>query len=147
MRKLKFRFWIEKEKKMCSWELMKKECNRLSILEMDGFIPLQFTGLLDKQGKEIYEGDIVKGIHSEQNGKNVYEIKDVVKNVFGGFEIFSKPMQDFIWIDNQKIRDIHWVQTGHNNIPDIYYKIVEIEIIGNIYEHPHLLQTKEVNNG
>jgi hypothetical protein len=38
-RELKFRFWIEAVKKMSDWETAKKECNRLSLLSLYGWIP------------------------------------------------------------------------------------------------------------
>ncbi len=46
MREIKFKFWSKSENKMVGWMLPHT-------------IPLQYTGLKDKDGKEIYEWDIV----------------------------------------------------------------------------------------
>ena len=63
MRKLKFKAWHKKEGKM----LPPKSLAQISTLgefeptlNFDDLEWLQFTGLLDKSGKEIYEGDIAK---------------------------------------------------------------------------------------
>lgn len=57
MREIKFRFWVKSEKRMepaCSmwW-------NYIEYLNEDDCIVMQFTGLKDKNGNEIYEGDIL----------------------------------------------------------------------------------------
>ena len=83
------------------------------------WIPMQFTGLLDKNGKEIYEGDIVK---LRNRNCKVYWADC-------GFALIrEKDNQVWEWNGNLKgYCDGLW-----GGPP---------EIIGNVYENPELLDT------
>lgn len=118
MREIKFRCWDVENKKM----LKSHEFNYsfLQGVDFTYFIPMQFTGLLDKFGKEIYEGDIVKFgdnvIHENTHGKVIWSEKRV----------------SFIYefIDGQY----------KGKCTDMIDSWRTYEIIGNIYENPELLK-------
>ena len=92
----------------------------------------QFTGLKDKNGKEIYEGDVLKqvkkssreGCESSSYDKNNFEV--VFK--YGSFWL-QRPYSDSVYI-----RDFP-------NI-DEFVGFECFEIVGNIYENPELLETE-----
>ena len=79
----------------------------------------QFTGLLDKNGKEIWEGDILRNTKS----KEIFEVWwDIEMASFGG-------------IDRAKEK-IGGVEYG----PTLFPLSGKLEVVGNIYENPELLK-------
>lgn len=82
------------------------------------FILMQFTGLLDKNGKEIYEGDIVLLNHWKSSDLFNYKLPFIVEYYEG---------------------EINFKQKEYNNFKGSLVGKIDIKIIGNIYENPELL--------
>ena len=149
MKDIKFRAWLKREKIMgevTGFRFSKSQYpfvdvrfkqNGKIIDERDFFgqedgcdnvIIMQFTGLYDKNGKEIYEGDIVEltNTYKGMNTKSIVEI-DFIDFTFAGK-----------WKDKYSPSGYMYNSLGSYNFP-----IVTIEVIGNIYENPELLNENE----
>lgn len=139
MREIKFRAWDRINKTMnyfdsgvIGFEQIKNYCFVKHLLPND-ILLLQYTGLKEKRGKEIYEGDIIRFYFDEQHGiQNKHSIIDksffteMIDSVIfekGCFFAFNYDVEDGAFLFK------------YNNC---------CEIIGNIYENPGLI--KEYTN-
>ena len=124
MSRFKFRAWDEYSKRMmyrdfsiwCNGEVSDTEGNYLDNL-------MQYTGLKDKHGKDIYEGDILR-------------FKDCVGT--GEYNSWDEEvMEPFLNSKVVSFGNIGWENVGHWNCKGNY----TAEIIGNIYENSNLIES------
>ena len=123
----KFRVWMKSLKWMCDVTNISLDSKFVDIcqqgdterytemsVEFDEITLMQSTGLFDKNGKEIFEGDIVKMSKDVYSEPTYYE---VVRNRGGAYRLESKQHGCELWLRH-----------------------TDCEVVGNIYENPELLE-------
>ena len=148
MREIKFRCWTGDKMRQCS--VSQSGLAMLDFGETKSPI-MQYTGLKDKQGKEIYEGDILKikvkrlggcsGVWYRKVNKNHgdYYLSAVVKDILGNLKYSKEEIEKL----KQPIgKEIFEQEIGNDNnlFFNVYYSEKDWEVIGNIYENPELIK-------
>ena len=122
----KFRAWLKKEQKMdneidhISWLEDELYCIGDGITYMvsaEDLELMQSTGLVDRDGRIIFEGDIVKMSKDVYSEQTYYE---VVRHRGGAYRLESKQHGCELWLRH-----------------------TDCEVVGNIYENRELLEDKE----
>ncbi|MBE9572956.1 MAG: hypothetical protein IMF11_20215 [Proteobacteria bacterium] len=136
MKKIKFRAWSRKTKTMLDLHkitplVLNAEIDGLFIPFSNDLILMQYTGLKDKNGTEIYEGDLL-----EMPTLGINEV------VFGDFCIGTDDWQ----VEHKTIGFvIKWKDdSGYTGLSAEDTK--DYKVIGNIHQHPDLLKTKTPPN-
>lgn len=103
--------------------------NQQVVFSIDEVGLMQFTGLLDKSLKEIYEGDILKG-----DNNTIYQAMWIEQ--LGGF-YFGIP-------GTCRGRDVLGCAASKSGNEPM--KLDQMEIIGNVFENPELLSPSPAKN-
>lgn len=140
-REIKFRWWDRNHKRIIQSDCLLINANGKTITEWvkigdydyllvagENADLMQFTGLLDKKGKEIYEGDLIK-IDGHGRIKPIIQVKWIAEKACFGFEAS--------WVDEKNDNQLELYM--YHNFKE---EIMTIEIIGNIYENPELLEAR-----
>ena len=103
----------------------------VSIEDLNEIDTLQFTGLKDKNGKEIFEGDIIKEIHFDGWFDKVGETYlGVVKYKTYDNDGMGHKFAGFVSYPDPEHTDFH----GNTILEDC-------EVVGNIYDNPEILES------
>ena len=136
MREIKFRAW-NKEKNIMCYDNQDYSADyldgifssRVGLINYwlsadrldDSYVYMQYTGLKDKNGKEIFEGDILK------------YIEDKIKYAMISFK-------DGMFTIHRSLGGEMLCSVGYFQILDERDIDREVQVIGNIYETPELLE-------
>ena len=142
--RVKYRFWDTKEHVMLDWDCIcqtafnytREEGNEIQRYGLmyflfttpQRFIPLQCTGLRDKNGKLIFEGDILK-----VTGSRDASGYGVVEYLQAGCQFFINGYLDYP-------SPYHPRRKGEFHQP--LQEWLCTEVIGNMYENPELIKEK-----
>lgn len=127
MRELKFRVWDKLTEnfiyptKYHQWHYISISDGKFYNLQNnsggDEYVVHQFTGLKDKNGKEIYEGDIVR-VHY----------------------VLGKDVGVVVWSDCLFGYEISYKRERHGESESLRAENLRYEVIGNVFEQPELLE-------
>lgn len=125
----KFRAWLKEEKEMIDVDEIHWSDGQLDFIgdgitfkcKSDDLVLMQSTGLKDKNGKEIFEGDVVQ----YQNTKVPSADSKGVIRYFDNWAMFG------IDIEHNEPRALFF-----NGLADH----ISLDVVGNTYENPELLE-------
>ena len=139
MREIKFRAWYNPNNEMINW-IEIQDCIRQ--IDWDYFMSdcelMQFTGLSDKNGVDIFEGDIGKTFNGEIAIVKYGEYQDdSITDNDGGFykETIGDP-------DDERYSVGFYIDTLEEQISIDSRMDLWFEVIGNIHQNPELLEVK-----
>jgi len=174
MREIKFRAW-DGERMLfmgkggyCDFELSGGHIFTLSEFEShkQDYPLMQYTGLKDKNGVEIYQDDLINVFYTSNNGENYHDC--IYKVTYGDLGI-KLVFQKLMWVSegynqypmsntlSEEFKNLDYGYFDENNtqvlmVKDCYAKnhltrhewksedrSMYFEVIGNIHQHPELL--------
>lgn len=120
MREIKFKLWDKRRGKWLSDYSISSYDKVLDLYEeldckREDSILVQYTGLKDKNEKEIYEGDVVEGF--KETSESCYNVKS---------HVYFQDGCPTVRVDK--------------NYHPCLYECSQLKIIGNIYENPELIK-------
>ena len=122
MREIKFRAWNKHSMLYSdSYASLARFFQKIETIEDENYQLMQYTGLKDKNGKEIWEGDIV--VHGIYKGEVVFKKVGVQWENEGKYYCTA-------W---------YWVSKEADTYRTTWPLEEGSEIIGNVYENPELL--------
>ena len=131
MRDIRFRAWLQHEKEMSEVLVLDNQEEKVFVVRKDGaagwrmFADIeltQYTGLKDRNGTEIYDGDYIRYSTRTINGSIYTHVCRVFQHESG------------TW----RIEGYHEDNHSYETKGTVYAAHLICEVIGNIYENPEL---------
>lgn len=143
MREIKFRAWNSENKKIqndvYSQSLKQPLNNFISNVQKQNITLMQFTGLKDKNEKEIYEGDILKTNFGD------YEVIFGKGCAFGVLVERETGFGEYPHEIEERFYELNTENDAFFGVDNDCKSFHVIEVIGNIYENPELTEQDALN--